>query len=360
MGKEKVRILVVDDSPTYRAILRKAMEGINGAHVAGTVDSGKKALEFIEKEDVDLVTLDVVMPGMDGIETLKEIKARKPGIDVVMVSGVEKEAARMTVRALALGAVDFISKPEARNMADAAKALHAQIEKKVEVARYSHKKRRPARSMAPKKGVKTVFRAGKRQRPLQKRVELVLIGVSTGGPNCLSVIIPSLPRDLGVPVLLVQHMPPVFTATMAEHLDKKSKVKVREAVEGDEARPGEVLVAPGGKHMELVATDPSYKVRLADTPPLHGCKPSVDVLFRSVARKAQGRQVLVVILTGMGNDGTQGTQLLKSLTPTYVIAQDEETSVVWGMPGSIVKKGLADEVLPNTSIAQRIAELTKQ
>lgn len=353
MPKERATsVLVVDDSRVYRRLLVDVVSRLSGVRVAGEAADGVEALAALAAGPVDLVLLDVEMPNMDGLATLREIARLHPRVGVVMVAGANRSAAQTTMQALELGALDFIPKPQVMGYDESHRALSIALSYVLECVRLGL-----SRAEATAAAAKTAPPAPTRRSllPPPARVPLVLIGASTGGPRALSAVIPALAPGLAAPVLVVQHMPEGFTRSFAGQLDKKSRLPVREARDGEPVAAGEVLIAPGGRHMVVRAADSGLVVGLEDSPPLHSCRPSVDVLFSSVAGIGAG-PVLTIVMTGMGADGADGVRAL-SRKGSYNVAQDEESSVVFGMPRAVIAAGLADEVLPLEAIARRINEL---
>ncbi|MDP6977117.1 MAG: chemotaxis response regulator protein-glutamate methylesterase [Myxococcota bacterium] len=347
---QDLRILIIDDSASYQKILQQALSHIEGVEVIGTASDGPEGIGKIEEDEPDLVLLDIVMPKMNGLAVLEYIRKAHPTVSVLMVSGDGE--AKNTLRALSLGAVDFILKPTA----DATNTLREHLYKGVRVVRAQRRsatgesepprrRKEEARAADP---VHQVARAASRSR-------LVVIGISTGGPRALEELIPALPSGLPCPILIVQHMPAAFTESLANSLDNASPLDVAEAKDGDVVRAGQVLLAPGGRHMEVVPVPdaPSgLAIRIHDGPPVNECRPAVDLLMKSVAKHYNG-EVLAAVLTGMGYDGNAGVAALKE-KGAYCITQDEATSVVYGMPRVVVEAGNADEVLPLTEIAPRL------
>lgn len=348
-----MRILVVDDSALYRKLLTEAASSAPEAE-AVAVSSGEFALKRLETESFDLVLLDVFMDGMNGPEVLEKIKAIHPRLPVVMVSGATGRDAEITLGCLANGAMDFIPKPAGSSFEAGMETLKADIRKAASLARLRSNMASPARpeatpASAPQSSLKRL------QPP--PFPELLLIGVSTGGPLALSKIFPVLSAKIPVPILLVQHMPSGFTKSLAEQLDKSSGLTIKEAAEGDSALPGQALVAPGGFHMEVHRNDDGkFQVHLTSAPPVHSCRPSVDVLFDSAA-KCKPRGVVAVILTGMGTDGADGVASLRTACPSWCIAQDAATSTVYGMPQAVAQRDLHDEILPLGEIGPRLNRL---
>ncbi len=346
----KSRILVVDDSAVFRRALSDAFAADPDLEVVGTASNGQLALEAISRLKPDLVTLDVEMPVMDGLQTVSEIRKKERRLPILMFSTLTSSGAGATLEALNRGASDYCCKPTG-GIGVAQDQLKRELLPKVRAL--LRLDRIGSAKIAPvKKFVPPAMPASRGDTP--KRVDLIAIGCSTGGPNALANVLPLLPADLPCPVVVVQHMPPVFTRLLAERLDSTSKVKIEEAAHGSVLEPGKVLIAPGDHHMVLERSGTTTRVRLNQDAPENFCRPAVDPLFRSVA-SIYGGSVLAVILTGMGRDGTKGCEDIRR-TGGYVIGQDEATSVVWGMPGSIVEKGLANEVLPLERIAGEIAK----
>ncbi len=358
----KIKVLVVDDSKIYRGIIREAIGKEDDIDIIGEAFNGKKALAFInEKQVPDLVTLDIEMPEMDGLETLKAImtinKDRHPDapdIGVLMVSTLSKPGAELTLNCLEMGAFDFVCKPNEDTPEENLNQLRDQLLSKMRIFYYrgdrlsllSHVSE-PARPVRVAVDVK------------KKEIRAIVIGVSTGGPKTLSKFLPELTNRTDIPIFIVQHMPPLYTLSMSENLDRKCRASVTEAGNNINVSSGTVYIAPGDKHLIVKKNSDGLVVtELSDAPPENNCKPAVDILFRSAALTF-GNACIAVILTGMGNDGTAGLKPLKR-KGVHVIVQDEETSVVWGMPGNAVEAGLTDDVLPIDNIASRIDELIQE
>ncbi len=338
-----IRVLIVDDSVVARRALFEALSSAPEIEVIGTSSDGRLALSRMALNLPDVVTLDVEMPGMDGLETLAEIRKLFPSVRVIMVSAATERAARTTLEAIGLGAVDCIAKPSGeRTLAQ----LRAQLVEKI-CALFSSRART---------GTLLPSRVASEVRPSDS-IGVLAIGASTGGPNALSAVLRSFAAALPVPVLIVQHMPPVFTAQLAARLAAQTGMNVAEATDGEALAPGLVRVAPGDFHMAVRREGLNIKLSLNRERQENSCRPSVDVLFRSVA-ETYGPHALAVVLTGMGQDGLGGCQHLREVG-AQVIAQDEATAVVWGMPGYVARAGLANAVLPldriGTEIMGRVA-----
>lgn len=351
-----VRALIVDDSVVVRRTVANVLGEADDVEVIGTASDGQIGLRRIAELKPDVVTLDVEMPGLTGIETLAEIRKGFPHLPVIMYSTLTERGAEATLDALALGAVDYATKPSgAISREDAEGQVRTNL---LPLVRLWGKRLASARS--PRDRAESPFvttaepPAPVRNPPVRKTgpVKMVTIGVSTGGPAALAAMMPHLPGDLRVPVVIVQHMPPIFTAMLAERLDGLCKLTVHEAVDGQDPLPGHAYIAPGGQHLEVRRTTFGFVLALTEEPPENSCRPAVDVLFRTAAAATEGH-VLGVVLTGMGQDGLLGARAITD-AGGEVLAQDEASSVVWGMPGYVVREGLA-EAKPLDDIAREIA-----
>ena len=337
----KIRVLVVDDAVVVRRLVVEALNGDPEIEVVGTASNGKIALDLLPQLAPDAVTLDVEMPELDGLATLKAVRIAHPKLPVVMLSALTERGGSITLDCLAAGASGYVTKPSAANMGSAVERLRAELAPMLKA--FCAKV-----SAAPAPLVRTAPAAPHRRTD----PEILAIGVSTGGPNALAELIPALPADFPLPVVVVQHMPPVFTRLLAERLAAKSRLSVVEAVDGDRIVPGKVFIAPGDRHLVLERRGDDVVAVLTQDPPENSCRPAVDPLFRSVGRCFGGR-VLALVLTGMGRDGLRGCEVLKE-AGAEVLVQDEATSVVWGMPGFVARAGLADDVLPLSKIAAEV------
>ena len=341
-----IRVLIVDDSATIRAILARKLESAPDMQVVGRAMDGVDALEQVERLRPDVITLDVEMPRLDGLQTLERLMAEHP-TPVVMVSSLTRKGAEATLRALDLGAVDFIEKPNVGGVI-AAHMIDDLVEK-VRAAATAKMRARPApsSSVAP-----AAPRIATTPRPMAHggwARKIVMIGSSTGGPQALRELVAMLPGNLGVPVVIVQHMPEGFTTLLANRLNGLSAIEVAEARPGDRLTEGKALLAPGGKHMLF---DAGGVVSLGDGPQECGVRPAVNVTMESVLG-VRGWGVLGVVLTGMGTDGTRGAGLIRQAGGD-VIAESEETALIYGMPRSVVQAGYATQVLPLPRIADAI------
>jgi len=341
-----IRVLVVDDSAVVRRLVTDVLGQEDDIVVAGVAGDGRAGLDKVQALSPDVVVLDVEMPVLDGLSTLRELRTAHPRLPVIMFSTLTSRGAAATLDALAAGANDYVTKPtQARVLDDALDSVRSTLVPAIRTwGRIGAARQQAAARPAPKPTL-----AAPRRRERHQAIEAVLIGSSTGGPNALTEVVPALPGDLPVPVFVVQHMPPVFTKLLADRLDERSALHVVEMADLMPVERGQVYVAQGGMHSVVRRTGAEVVVRLDDGPPENSCKPAVDVLFRSAAR-VWGGSVLVVMLTGMGQDGLAGTGPLEA-AGAPVIVQDEESCVVWGMPGAVAKAGLAHEILPLDEIA---------
>lgn len=373
MLAKKLRVLVVDDTIVYRKAVSDILAEIPGVEVVGIAHNGKIAMSKIATLKPDLLTLDIEMPEMNGLEVLAELQKNHTDVGAIMLSTLTADGSHMTMKALELGAFDFILKPQSSaNLQEGKDQIKSALLPMLEAFSNSSN----ARSLLGTKGVltrpRTLFgkstdsplrpqtTTGASTTPITSirrgKSEIVTIGISTGGPNALNQMLPLLPGDLGVPVVIVQHMPPIFTKSLAASLDAKCALTVKEAEDAEAIQPNTVYIAPGGKQMKLVASADGKNriIKITNDPPENSCKPSADYLFRSVGDYYVGRTT-AVIMTGMGSDGTKGLQLLKQ-KGAFVIAQDEATCVVYGMPKAPIQQGLVDIIAPLNKIANEITK----
>ena len=347
---DRTRVLIVDDSRLFRAALEEALSGQPDIHVVGSVFSGAKAIEFIRNSPPDIVTLDVEMPEMDGVETLLAIQRlgasdpRAAAIGALMVSAYTRRGTESSVRALAAGAFDVVAKPTADTEGSGVARLRDEILPRI---RAFMRRRAVATPAAP-------FQALPRRVPASPRAtRCIVIGASTGGPRALCTLLPELCAATKLPILIVQHMPVGFTASLAASLAREANADVVEAADLAPIEAARVYIAPGGRHLVVRGSADAPHMGLNDQPAENGCRPAVDVLFRSSAA-VFGAAQLAIILTGMGRDGAAGAAVIRR-AGGYVVAQDEATSVVWGMPGSAVADGVVDVVVPLPQIAAVVA-----
>ena len=342
----KIRVMVVDDSVLIRRLVSKALSQDPAIEVVATANNGRFALSKIPQYNPDLVTLDIEMPEMNGLEALAVIRKTYPSLPVIMFSALTSKDATKTLYSLELGANDFVTK-SAMGKGDAAfDYLRENLIPKIKYfCREIQDIEPPVVSMLQPTPVTP------RHAPHTSRVEIIVIGASTGGPNALLEIFPHLPEDLP-PILIVQHMPPIFTAQFAKNLSMKSKVQVEEGRNMQRIRRGHAWIAPGDYHMALRRVGEDVVILTHKEPPENSCRPAADVLFRSAAN-IYGPNILAIILTGMGQDGLRGCELI-SKSGGHILAQDEASSVVWGMPGYVVQAGLAHKVVPLDKMAHEI------
>jgi len=345
-----LRILIVDDSAVIRRILGDGLSLDPSLEVVGTAANGRIALSKIPQINPDLVTLDVEMPLMNGLETLVELRKTYPKLPVIMFSTLTERGASTTLDALALGASDYVTKPSYTGSLDATLLqIREQLVPKIKALCVARSGAQP-----PPRPPASAFPL-KRTQPTREsaRVDILAIGASTGGPNALAELLPKIPGDFPVPLVIVQHMPPLFTRLLAGRLNARSAITIQEGIKGEILQPGQAWIAPGNYHMTVERQGTAVKLAMSENPPENSCRPAVDPLFRSVA-KTFGPNVLGVVLTGMGSDGVIGAQHIRE-KGGQIIVQDEASSVVWGMPGQVAAAGFADAIYPLSAIAQEIS-----
>ncbi len=355
-----LRVLVVDDTVVYRKIVSDVLADLPNVEVVGTAHNGKAALLKVKTLQPDLLTLDIEMPEVNGLEVLAELRKTAPHIGAVMLSTLTSEGGVMTMKALELGAFDFIPKPQSGTMAANKKAVQKALEPILTAFSRSRRvlgrlpQSRPAAHAVRQNKPVTSTQLGPKIAACTRPSSIIGIGISTGGPNALAQMLPQLPADINVPVVIVQHMPPMFTQSLAQSLDQKCALEVHEAVDGEPIKPNAVYIAPGGKQMKIVAGPDGKQrvIKITNDPPENSCKPSVDYLFRSIAEMYVGRAT-GVIMTGMGSDGSQGLHQMKQ-NGAFVIAQDESSCVVYGMPKEPIEAGIVDVVAPLNGIASAV------
>lgn len=334
----KIRVLVVDDAVVFRRAVTDELAADPAIEVVGTAANGRIALAKLPQHNPDLVVLDIEMPELDGLATLKEIRRAYPKLPVIMFSALTERGAAASLDALALGATDYFPKP-AGGLDQSLRVIREELIPEIKAlcgraATPGFAPLAPATTAPP------------------GRVDVVAVAASTGGPNALADLFAGLPADLPVPVVIVQHMPPMFTRLLAERLSARHQLPADEGRAGGVLRPGHAWVAPGGQHMAVLRDGAAVRVVLTEDPPENSCRPAADVLFRSVA-KVFGPSALAVVLTGMGQDGLRGCEAIRA-AGGQVVVQDEATSVVWGMPGFVARAGLADRVMPLGLIAPEV------
>ena len=361
MGSEPIKVLFVDDSAVVRRVVSEHLAKDPALEMVGAAANGKIALSRLSLLRPDVVVLDVEMPEMDGLQTLAEIRKSHPWLPVIMFSTVTEHGAAATLDALALGANDYVAKPGAANgtsgqIGPVCRELVEKIKAHCKERACDSSTRDPStrgRGLAAQAGRKSAeISLAPVVRPASQRSEIVVVGVSTGGPNALAEMVPQLPADLPAPVLIAQHMPPTFTRLLAERLAAKSRVPVVEACADEPLRPGKVWIAPGDYHLTVQESGGTVTIQTNREARENFCRPSADVLFRSAAA-VFGPRALAVVMTGMGQDGLLGTTAIRE-RGGQVIVQDEQSSVVWGMPGYVARAGLADKTVPLAELAQEI------
>jgi two-component system, chemotaxis family, protein-glutamate methylesterase/glutaminase len=368
--KRPLRVLVVDDTIVYRKAVSDLLTELPDVEVVGTANNGKIAMSKIANLKPDILTLDIEMPEMNGLDVLARMKEEAPDVGAIVLSTLTHKGGDLTMQALDLGAFDFITKPQSASMEENRKEIKNTIgpmlkafSRRQEIKSIlkgkldlSRSKSRPDDRHISDNIVQRMKRiAGKKK----SRAEIVGIGVSTGGPKALSEMMPHISSDINVPILIVQHMPAIFTVSLAKNLDSKCPIDVKEAVDGELIQPNKAYIAPGGKQMKVVAGADGIGriIRITNDPPENSCKPSVDYLFRSIAQHYVGRAA-GVIMTGMGSDGSLGLKLMNR-NGSIIIAQSEETCVVYGMPKKPIEDGIVDIIAPLGKLAEEIGRAVK-
>ncbi|QEL13776.1 protein-glutamate methylesterase/protein-glutamine glutaminase [Limnoglobus roseus] len=348
----KIRVLVVDDSVVTRKLVSDALAADPLVEVVGVAGNGRIALRMLTQVNPDAVILDVEMPGMDGLAALAELRKTHPKLPVIMFSTLTDRGAAATLEALAKGANDYVTKPaNAGSLAAAIQHVQDQLLPRIKL--FCRGRDGATGLLAARQESSTNRALGTNRTP--RKVSVIGIGCSTGGPNALADLLAALPLDLPVPILITQHMPPTFTRLLAEGLTVQTGFPVIETTDDDRLEPGVVYVAPGDHHLTVAPTANGVVVKLNQQPAENGCRPAVDVMFRSLAQTF-GAGTLGVVLTGMGKDGLRGAERIVEAGGT-VLAQDEATSVVWGMPGFVANAGLARQVLPLLELPDAITKL---
>jgi two-component system, chemotaxis family, protein-glutamate methylesterase/glutaminase len=368
-ANRRIRVMLVDDAVVVRGLFARWVESEPDLDVVATLRTGREAVDQLQRVDPDVVVLDVDMPDLDGIAALPLLLEKKRDLVVIMASTLTRRNAEISLRALSLGAADYIPKPGSNREVSASTAFRRDLIEKIrELGLRARRLRRaapPLRSSLEVRSAPPIVPQPTEEvaappislRPMPTFPPKVLvIGSSTGGPQALNSLIAEISGVLQrAPVLITQHMPPTFTAVLAEHLARVAKRPVREAVDGEEIIAGTVYLAPGGKHMKVARRDGNAVIAIEDGPLVNFCKPAVDPLFASAA-EVWGNKVLALVLTGMGSDGLSGAKAVVA-AGGHVMAQDEESSVVWGMPGQVTNAGLCSAVLPLPEIAAKLARL---
>jgi two-component system chemotaxis response regulator CheB len=389
-----ISVLVVDDSVVVRRLIVDALGGAENIEVVGTAANGLLAQAKIDQLKPDVITMDIEMPQMNGIEAVRELRKRHKQIPVIMFSTLSAAGASATLEALAAGATDYVTKPSnVGSVNESIAAVRSQLVPKIHAlggrrrvitppagppgrpaSGLTAAPARPRPGAAPSRaglpptgpgrpGAAPATPPGAPARPAVKRsgpggrVDILAIGSSTGGPDALTKVLTGIPADIPVPIVITQHMPPVFTKMFAERLDRSTPLHVVEAGDGMELTPGWAYIAPGDHHLVLHRRGTATLTQLSSAPPENSCRPAVDVMFRSVS-SLYGASAFATVLTGMGQDGRNGAKVLRD-AGAEVLAQDEASSVVWGMPGAVVTAGLADEILPLDRVAAFLVNRVK-
>lgn len=361
-----IRVMVVDDSAVIRGLLTRTLESDPDIAVVASVGNGQMAISAISRADTDVVVLDIEMPVMDGLTALPKLLAASPDVKVIVASTLTQKNAQISLKALSVGASDYVAKPSSSQL-NAAADFKRELVDKVKALGHARRGRRQRTGGAaaradlpfrPPVGTKTipaapapiVLRAPSRTAPA-----VIAIGSSTGGPQALFSVLGALPASVSQPILITQHMPPTFTTILAQHIARVANRPAAEAVDGEPVKPGRIYLAPGDFHMRVEVSGAEKVLRISKDPPENFCRPAVDPMLRSLAQ-VYGPAVLTVILTGMGSDGAKGGQAIVAAGGT-VMAQDETTSVVWGMPGAAAAAGICSAVLSISEIAPAIVRM---
>lgn len=368
---EPIKVMMVDDSAIIRGLYRRLLAQDPDVEVVNDAANGQQAVDRLALQHVDVIILDIEMPIMDGLTAIPKLLEVQPSVTIVMASTLTAGNASISLRALEAGAADYIQKPTTNTELSMGQDFRSELLLKVktlgEVGRQKAKKPRKAPPSTPDVAAKSIPREPwnipaqtdvKLRKPGIVKPKLIAVGSSTGGPQALRRFFDVLSPDVGVPVVITQHMPPTFTAILAEHINKMTAWECREAVQGDILKPGLALIAPGGYHMTIDKVGGTPTANLNQDPPENFCRPAVDPMFRSIA-KTYGASVLCVILTGMGNDGLKGSRDIVEAGGT-IFAQDEETSVVWGMPGSVAGAGICSVIAPLEELPAHITQFVSR
>jgi len=369
-ANRRIRVMLVDDAVVVRGLFARWVESEPDLDVVATLRTGREAVNQLERVDPDVVVLDVDMPDLDGIAALPLLLEKKRDLVVIMASTLTRRNAEISLKALSLGAADYIPKPGSNRELSASMAFRRELIEKIrQLGQRARRLRgglassrvateaKSAPSIVPQIGEEPAPPPPQALRPMPTVApRVLLIGSSTGGPQALNGLIAEIGSVLQrVPILITQHMPPTFTAVLAEHLARIGKCPVREASDGEEIKSGNVYLAPGGKHMKVARRDGTAVIAIEDGPLVNFCKPAVDPMFASAA-EVWGNKTLALVLTGMGSDGLAGAKAIVA-AGGHVFAQDEATSVVWGMPGQVTNAGLCSAVLPLPEIAGKLTRL---
>ncbi len=354
------RVMVVDDSAVIRGLLTRALEADSCVKVVASVGNGEVAIKTLDRHDIEVIVLDIEMPVMDGLTALPKLLAAKPGVQVIMASTLTRKNAEVSLRALQAGAADYIPKPSSTSELTSTDAFQRELTAKVKaLAAAGRPAGRPATAPRAQSQATVAAMAPRREIVLRKPSlalpRVIAIGSSTGGPQALLEVLRDMTTSVKLPILITQHMPATFTTLLAEHIGRATGVPCAEAKDGDVVTGGHIYLAPGDYHMVVESKGASSVIRLNQDPPENFCRPAVDPLLRSMA-KVYGAGLLTIILTGMGSDGQKGSVDVVEAGGT-IIAQDEATSVVWGMPGAVATSGLCSAVLPIQEIGPNVRKL---
>lgn len=360
-SSEPIRVMVVDDSAVIRGLITKILESDPSIAVVATAGNGELAVNNLSRCDIDVIVLDVEMPVMDGLTALPKLLAADPDIKIIMASTLTARNADISLRALEAGAADYVPKPTSSREISEGGEFRRELQEKVKALGFARRRSRILRGTSgrPKGPVLTPVKAAigpigpaSLRKPGTEKPDVLAIGSSTGGPQALFTFLGALKKDIKLPILITQHMPPTFTAILADHINRLTGWPCSEAKDGDVVTSGHIHLAPGGYHMVVTTKGPQRVLSITDGPPENFCKPAVDPMFRSIA-KTFGARVIAVVLTGMGSDGAKGGMEITNAGGT-LIAQDEKSSVVWGMPGAAAASGICSAILPLEELASYV------
>ena len=367
-ANDKINVMIVDDALVIRGMLSRMLESAGDIDIVASVGDGERAVSALDRYKIDVVVLDIEMPRMDGLTALPLILKKCPRIQVIMASTLTLRNADISMKALKLGAADYLPKPTSSSKLNSATSFKRELIDKVRSLGTANRRRRLMQARAAGNSLSDNIRTNSftainnkktkiQLRPYKKFIpDIITIGSSTGGPQALFTILKDIGTDIKQPILITQHMPPTFTTILAEHIEKSSSLPTIEASDGDIIKGGHIYIAPGDYHMLVEVKGFEKVIKLTQDPPENFCRPSVDAMLRSVS-KVYGNKILTVILTGMGSDGCRSSKVIASLGG-LVIAQDEKTSVVWGMPGSVSNAGICSAVLPLDKMAAQIKKIS--
>jgi two-component system, chemotaxis family, protein-glutamate methylesterase/glutaminase len=355
---DPIRILVVDDSVITRSLICRWLESDGALHVVGTAADGRAAIQMLSRHKVDIILLDIEMPVLDGLSALPELLRTQPSVKIIMASSLTRRNAQITLRALELGAVDYLTKPSGSQVVLDGSDFRTQMIEKIKIHTGGSSRAAIPKSTLIQKSAAHVSSSAVRSAPIKRNSsisnspKIIAIGCSTGGPNALNVFFSTLMNPLPIPIVIVQHMPPIFTDILAQQISRSYTVNCTEARDGEILQPGHIYIAPGDYHMRIKPTRGTHVIALSQDAPVSYCRPAVDPLFMSVA-ELFGEHALGVILTGMGKDGLRGAEKIREHGGD-IFVQDEASSVVWGMPGAVAKAGFASEIAPLDVLANVI------